>query len=87
MGGDCGSGKRGGTGRGQRMNLGQSKNELRCAPRDDSIVVDLMKIAPLTAHDEAQALVERSLGALFELSSQGAADRVLNDQRTHSRAC
>ena len=60
------------------MNLGQSKNELRCAPRDDSIVVDLMKIAPLTAHDEAQALVERSLGALFELSSRGAADRVLD---------
>ena len=69
------------------MNLGQSKNELRCAPRDDSIVVDLMKIAPLTAHDEAQAPVERSLGAQFELLSRGAADRVLNDQRTHSRAC
>ena len=49
------------------MSLGQPKNEPRCAPRDDSIVVDLMKIAPLTAHDEAQALVERSLGALFEL--------------------
>ena len=51
------------------MNLGQSKNELRFAPRDDSIVVDLMKIAPPTAHDEAQDPVERSLGALFELSS------------------
>ena len=62
------------------MNLGQSKNELRCAPRDDSIVVDLMKIAPRTAHDEAQALVERSLGALFELSPRGAADRVLDDR-------